>query len=68
MRTQDIVIGETYRHKDHPNYGYAKALKIIRPMPEFKKRTALGLTEEEKMSNTFALNANGRYQKMIHLV
>lgn len=48
MRTQDIVIGETYRHKDHPNYGYAKALKIIRPMPEFKKRTALGLTEEEK--------------------
>ena len=48
MRTQDIVIGETYRHIDHPNYAYAKALKIIRPMPEFKKRMAFGLTEEEK--------------------
>lgn len=48
MRTQDIVIGETYRHRDHPNYAYAKAVKIIRPLPEFKKKTAFGLTEEEK--------------------
>jgi hypothetical protein len=48
MRTQDIVIGETYRHRDHPNYAYAKALKILRPIPEFKKKLAYGLTEEEK--------------------
>ena len=47
MRTQDIVIGETYRHKDHPNYAYAKALKIIRPMADYKKKY-LDLTEDEK--------------------
>lgn len=48
MRTQDIVIGETYRHRDHPNCGYAKALKIIRPMPGYKQNSAFDLTEEEK--------------------
>lgn len=48
MRTQDIVIGETYRYRDNQNYAYAKALKIIRPMADFKKKHAYGLTEEEK--------------------
>ena len=48
MRTQDIVIGETYRHRNNPNYAYAKALQIIRPMSDFKKKHAYGLTEEEK--------------------
>ena len=48
MRTQDIVIGETYRHRDHPDYAYAKALKILRPMAEFKKKNTYDLTEEEK--------------------
>lgn len=31
MRPQDIVIGEYYRHRDHPNYAYAKALEVINP-------------------------------------
>jgi hypothetical protein len=48
MRVQDIVIGETYRHRDHPNYAYAKALKIIRPMAKYKQKNALDLTEAEK--------------------
>ena len=48
MRTQDVVIGETYRHRDNPNYGYAKAIKIIRPMPKFKQQYAYDLTEVEK--------------------
>ena len=47
MRTQDIVIGETYRHRSHPNYAYAKVLKIIRPVPEYKKKYMFGLTKEE---------------------
>lgn len=48
MRTQDIVIGETYRHRGSPDYCYAKALKIIRPMAKFKQRYAFGFTDEEK--------------------
>ena len=48
MRTQDIVIGETYRHRSHPNYAYAKAVKIIKPMPIFKRKYAYDLTEGEK--------------------
>jgi hypothetical protein len=51
MRTQDIVIGETYRHRDHPNYCYAKALKIIRPMAKYKQKYA-DLTDDEKLIKT----------------
>jgi hypothetical protein len=52
MRTQDIVIGEYYRHRTSPNYAYAKALKIIKPMAKFKQKYAYGLTEEEKRVKT----------------
>lgn len=31
MRVQDIAIGEYYRFKEHPNYGYAKVLEILKP-------------------------------------
>jgi hypothetical protein len=31
VRTQDIIIGETYRHKDHPTYAYAKVIEKIKP-------------------------------------
>lgn len=31
MRACDIVIGDSYRHKDHPNYCYAKAIEILKP-------------------------------------
>lgn len=48
MRVQDITIGETYRHRDNPNYGYAKALKIIRPVAKFKRKHAFDLMEDEK--------------------
>lgn len=47
MRTQDIIIGETYRHRNNLSYGYANALKIIKPMAQYKQKYA-GLTEEEK--------------------
>lgn len=31
MRAKDIVIGESYRHKDNPKYCWAKAVKVLRP-------------------------------------
>lgn len=31
MRAKDIVIDETYRHKDHQKYCWAKAIKVLRP-------------------------------------
>lgn len=31
MRVKDIVIGESYRHKDRPSYCWAKAVKVLRP-------------------------------------
>ncbi|MFA6066920.1 MAG: hypothetical protein WC707_07090 [Candidatus Babeliaceae bacterium] len=31
MIAKDIVIGEFYRFKDHPNYSYAKAIKVLPP-------------------------------------
>jgi hypothetical protein len=31
MRAQDIVVGESYRHKDHPDYCWAKVLAILKP-------------------------------------
>ena len=30
MRVKDFVVGESYRFKDHPHYGYAKCVKILR--------------------------------------
>lgn len=31
MRSKDIVVGEYYRIKSSPNYGYIKPLKIFKP-------------------------------------
>lgn len=62
MRTQDIVIGETYRHRDHPNYAYAKALKIIRPMAKDKQRHA-GLTDDEKSIKTVCVKCEWTLSK-----
>lgn len=31
MKAKDIIIGKSYRHKDHPNYCYVKALQILKP-------------------------------------
>lgn len=31
MRPQDIRIGEYYRHKDNPNYGWAKPIELLKP-------------------------------------
>ena len=31
MRAKDIVIGESYRHKDNPTYCWAKAVKVLKP-------------------------------------
>ncbi|MCK5604475.1 hypothetical protein KAR91_21475 [Candidatus Pacearchaeota archaeon] len=31
MRAKDIEIGESYRHKDHPTYAWARPLKILKP-------------------------------------
>jgi hypothetical protein len=31
MRAKDIIIGESYRHKDNPNYAWAKVVKILKP-------------------------------------
>ena len=39
MRTQDIKIGEYYRHRTSPDIGYAKALEIIKPKPLYRCHT-----------------------------
>lgn len=31
MKVQDVKIGEYYRHKDTPNYAWAKPLEILKP-------------------------------------
>lgn len=31
MRARDIIIGESYRHKDNPSYCWAKAIKVLKP-------------------------------------
>ena len=31
MRTQDLIEGESYRHKDHPSYCWAKVIKVLKP-------------------------------------
>jgi hypothetical protein len=50
MRTQDIKIGETYRLRNSPNYGYAKALKIIKP-----NKDNFWKTEDEKTLKVVAV-------------
>ena len=30
MRPQDIIIGESYRFRAHPHYGYAKAIQVLK--------------------------------------
>ena len=41
MRTQDIKIGEYYRHRTSPDYAYAKAIEILKPKPKYLQRTAI---------------------------
>lgn len=51
MRTQDIIIGETYRHKDNPKgfYGYAKAIKVLKPIrAKYAQQMAYDRTQAEK--------------------
>jgi hypothetical protein len=31
MRAKDLVVGESYRHKDHPNYCWAKVIEVLPP-------------------------------------
>jgi len=31
VRARDLKEGESYRHKDHPNYCWAKVVKVIKP-------------------------------------
>ena len=63
MRTQDIVIGETYRHRTNTNYGYAKALKIIKPLPKFRQKYAYDLSEEEKEVKTVCVKCEWTISK-----
>jgi hypothetical protein len=53
----------SYRHRDHPNYAYAKALKIIRPMADYKKKDAYDLTEEEKNVKVVCIKCNWSIDK-----
>lgn len=39
MRTQDIEIGKSYRLRSHPNYSFAKAVKILKPKQEENTNT-----------------------------
>lgn len=31
MRAKDLIVGESYRHKDHPNSCWARVVKILQP-------------------------------------
>jgi len=31
MRAIDLKIGDFYRHRDHPEYAYAKVLEVLKP-------------------------------------
>lgn len=62
MRTQDIVIGEYYRHRSNKNIGYARALKIIKPMPRYKQ-DIYGLTEDEKKLTVTAVKCEWTVSK-----
>lgn len=31
MNSKNIVIGESYRHKDHPAYCWTRVIKILKP-------------------------------------
>jgi len=31
MRAKDLITGDSYRHKDHPNYCWAMVLKVLQP-------------------------------------
>lgn len=31
MRAKDLIVGESYRHKDHPAYCFAKVVKVLKP-------------------------------------
>ena len=31
MRGKDLIIGESYRHKDHPDYAWAKVVRLLKP-------------------------------------
>lgn len=31
MKAKDLIVGESYRHKDHPNYCFAKVVKVLKP-------------------------------------
>jgi len=39
MRTQDIVLGESYRLRTSTTYAYAKALEIIKVLPKYRQKT-----------------------------
>lgn len=49
MRTQDIKIGKYYRHRTSPTYGYAKAVKVLKPIKsKYKRKYAYDRSEKEK--------------------
>ncbi len=31
MRANNLIQGESYRHKDHPNYCWCKVVKVLKP-------------------------------------
>lgn len=49
MRPQDIKVGEYYRHRTSPNYAYAKAIKVLKPIKsKYQRKYAYDRTEKEK--------------------
>lgn len=39
MRPQDIKIGEYYRFHSNPHYGYAKAIRVLKPKEDVNDKT-----------------------------
>ena len=39
MRTSEIEIGESYRLRNNPTYGYVKAVKILKPKQDENTNT-----------------------------
>lgn len=57
MRPQDMIVGENYRHKTSPNYGWAKMKRMLKPK-EFPNTATYIIAECEwttKKNGTFGL-------------
>lgn len=68
MRAQDIVVNETYRLRSSPNYGYVKAIVVLKPKEDKLYKNADGLWKTEKNPKPYIIvKCEHSVSKMTHL-